>query len=71
MSDYTPTTDEIRLVWRGLVIDAQAFDRWLVEHDRKTGERAFGEGIEAASEDESFNFHTRCPNPYSPAEQRR
>ncbi|GAB3166945.1 hypothetical protein GCM10027059_26700 [Myceligenerans halotolerans] len=48
MSDYTPTTDEVRGAWvtarctRDEDIPGQVaeFDRWLAEHDREVAARA-------------------------------
>lgn len=50
MSDYTPTTDEVRACysyradWQSQE-DVEAFDRWLAEHDaevlREAGQRAY------------------------------
>lgn len=55
MSDWTPSTEQVRSHYvfnqsnqwdpeRG-----EAFDRWLVEHDRQVAERAWDEGYEAAA----------------------
>jgi len=51
MSDYTPTTEEIRNLvtdWVdvGGVVDGPEFDRWLAAHDREVAAKA----VEAAQE---------------------
>ena len=62
MSDYVPTTDEVRRQWAGSVDeygtwdgqaltagDAEvAFDAWLAAHDREVAARAWDEGVECA-----------------------
>ena len=55
MSEYTPTTGDIKLAWAvevdeighaAVVPDLVVqFDRWLVEHDRVVAERAWDEGF--------------------------
>ena len=71
MSDYTPTTEDIRRYfpsepstwvwldseWRPM--DRELFDRWLAEHDREVKAEAWDEGY---SVDRRFNAPT--PNPY-------
>lgn len=56
MSDYTPTTDEVRLEYMAVrwgksnivSFDARAeFDRWLAEIERAAAEKAWGEGTRA------------------------
>lgn len=46
MTDYTPTTDEVRYhatEYNGLGMDDGDFDRWLEEHDRQVAEKAYEE----------------------------
>lgn len=31
MSDYTPTTEEVRTAWYQLTINVDSFDRWLAQ----------------------------------------
>lgn len=57
MSDYTPTTDEVREAWADSRWDpfgerkwsdhAAEFDRFLAAHDREVAARAWDEGAEA------------------------
>ena len=40
MTEYTPTTEEVRLLvvdgrWNTGAVDAEMFDRWLAEHTRQ------------------------------------
>lgn len=44
MSEYTPTTDEIREVW-GRHSRYMEFDDWLAEHDRVVKSKAWAEGF--------------------------
>jgi len=56
VSDYTPTTDEVKNAWAGLqvavngkpyeVADAE-FYRWLADHDAEVAARAWEEGAKA------------------------
>lgn len=54
MSDYTPTTDEVRedfaYPWEGFKQDREgrlaAFDRWLADHDREAAARALEEAAD-------------------------
>jgi len=49
MTDYTPTTEEIRNRYLSEVFpeDEAEFDRWLAEHDRQVAEKAWGQGAAA------------------------
>lgn len=54
MDDYTPTTEEVRLLvvdgrWNTGAVDAVMFDRWLAERDREVAERAWAEGAQWAA----------------------
>lgn len=54
MSDYTPTTEEVRDTYEGVYAcgccampDEESlaqFDRWLAEHGRQVAEKAWDEG---------------------------
>ena len=52
MSDYTPTTEEVRARYNadefgesaGLNDPCPEFDSWLAEHERKVSERVWAEG---------------------------
>lgn len=48
MSEYTPSTDEVRGAWIALTYNntPEEFDRWLAEHDRKVKAEAWEEGKE-------------------------
>lgn len=57
MSDYTPKTEMVKtryaIAHGGLSDDeedvrADAFDRWLSEHDRQVAERAWDDAVEEA-----------------------
>lgn len=45
MTEYTPTTEEVRAD-ASRSIRGDWFDRWLAEHDRQVAERAWDEAIE-------------------------
>ena len=53
MDDFTPTTEDVRLIWivsqTGCTARAE-FDRWLAAHDRETAARAWDEGFEEPRE---------------------
>ena len=65
MSDYTPTTEEVRCMYmlcasypakalpdRNLIpskIALKQFDRWLAAHDREIAEKAWDEGFMRAN----------------------
>lgn len=75
MSEYTPTTERVRLRWLeayeyerdmpGKIRERYAdevlaqYDRWLAEHDRQVAERAWDEGYGSDEE-----CHTPRRNPY-------
>ena len=70
MSDYTPTTKEVREEYSITVIDgtvlparARAFDRWFTEEIRKAKHEAFAEGIYQAETDLEEGRET-FTNPY-------
>lgn len=55
MTDYTPTTDEVRINYIGTTAELAAdtpwrehrpaeFDRWLEEHDRQVAASAYEKG---------------------------
>ena len=59
MSEYTPTTDQVRQIYTQMCElaacvgerpfgGAGSFDRYLAEHDRKVAAKAWGEGAIAA-----------------------
>lgn len=52
MDDFTPTTEDVRLIWivsqTGCTARAE-FDRWLAEHDREVAEKAWDEGYDYAT----------------------
>lgn len=64
MSDYTPTTEEVRHGWKWR--DDDEFDRWLAEELRKVMVQAWQEGCRWASDDYSDEFETY--NPYRQGE---
>ena len=76
MSDYTPTTEEVRDHYasypgaRFTPETAEWFDRWLAEHDRQVAERAWHEGWRHES-DYLNEWGQFCPtascNPYREA----
>ena len=43
MSEYTPTTEQVRNAVRPYRIHPDEFDRWLAEHDREVRTAAFEE----------------------------
>jgi predicted acetyltransferase len=49
VTDYTPTTEEVRNHYLAIDEDRAEFDRWLAEHERKAKESAYAEGYVAAS----------------------
>lgn len=46
MSEYTPSTDEVRGAWIALTYNntPEEFDRWLAQHERKAKAEAWKEG---------------------------
>lgn len=75
MSDYTPTTEEVReeYVSQGwgpdgslyVENDPAAFDRWLTAHNRKIAARAWEEGWDACVEYMNGpDWGQSLPNPY-------
>lgn len=70
MSDYTPSTDEVRLVSTQLddVMMVSTFDRWLAEHDRQVAEAAWDEGfcaaLDAEIDDRGYGKPQYMENPY-------
>ena len=65
MEDFTPTTEDVRLIWiisqTGCKARAE-FDRWLAEHDREVAEKAWAEGHRQDAEGEDG---PRFENPYT------
>lgn len=68
MSEYTPTTEDVRedfaFPWYPDQIGDRtarvaAFDRWLSEHDRQVAERAWDEGHLVHGEDYRHNGSCR------------
>ena len=73
MSDYIPTTGEVRIAhWKGTafrsadhVREDAAFDRWLAEHDRKKQAQAWEEGYENGYKRATATVSSDVPaNPY-------
>lgn len=73
VSDYTPTTEDMRdayeRMWRSDWVEKRGpeFDRWLVEHDRQIAARAWHEGwmhdADYMNTWGQFCPHEKC-NPY-------
>lgn len=59
MSEYVPTTDEVRGVWAALVGNTESFDRWLQKHDSQTKAETWDEGY-------SVGFHDDQHQPNNP-----
>ena len=49
MSEYTPTTDDIRNTYAFLRVEADEFDRWLAAHDAEVKAEAWDEGYSAGN----------------------
>lgn len=80
MTEFTPTTEQVKESWCEPRTPAQAinfdyhydmeeaFDRWLAEHDRETSEKAWDEGYTKRGSDEWCRIFrqnfTRTKNPY-------
>ena len=64
MEDFTPTTEDVRLIWiisrTGCKARAE-FNRWLAEHDREVAEKAWDEGYDYAEGEDGPRFE----NPYT------
>lgn len=64
MTEYTPTTEEVRDRWGRDAISEDLrpewlaeFDRWLAEHTRQVAERAWDEGYRQGWGDRDEDFH--------------
>ena len=63
MSDYTPTTEQVRAfaLSFGGMRSPEHWDNWLAAHDREVAARAWDEGyddgIRAEARDAAFNPH--------------
>jgi hypothetical protein len=69
VSEYTPTTDEIRSGFLALHGHSpryeEAFDRWLAKHDRDVAAKAWDEGYEVGNDDGYGGGHTPAVDPKS------
>lgn len=70
MTEYTPTTEEVRDRWGRDAISEDLrpewlaeFDRWLADHDRQVAERAWAEGFVQATD---FMDDPALPTPLNP-----
>ena len=74
MTDYTPTTEEIRLRYSdsrhwGEELDAQ-FDRWLAEVKAQAWEKGYDAGLQRDQLSKSeFPYGTVNTNPYRKGEE--
>lgn len=77
MSEYTPTTEEVRARYgadefgysAGLSDPCPEFDRWLAEHDRQVKAEAWGEGWYAGYQyGMLMHGEYRTDNPYRQGE---
>lgn len=63
MSDYTPTTDEVRGIYNERVGNDIEFDRWLADHERKVAERAWLEGHAAGIDYQGDGWNSDAHDP--------
>lgn len=65
MSEYTPTTEQVRAFALGFggMRSPEHWDNWLAAHDRETAARAWDEGAEAGYDDAEAGREEKC-NPY-------
>lgn len=69
-TEYTPTTQDVRVAVFQQTGDDAAFYRWLAEHDRELSERRWDEGFDAGYDAELVRAATQYPvidqrvNPY-------
>lgn len=84
MSEYLPTTDDIKTIYaramsrvgREDIDHYSAFDRWIVEHDREVAAKAWEEGFEEPRECCGLCPKDSCPwdngqgGPSNPYEQK-
>lgn len=70
MSDYTPTTEEVRDAYAGhdfdYAIAGAQFDRWLAEVERAAAEKAWTDGWNEGVDFEVYvrDINQAGPNPY-------
>lgn len=77
MSEYTPTTDEMRFAWADRVNKhdqegAEEFDRWLAEVQREAAEKAWDECYYDTHEwysTKDETLYTAPENPYRKDEE--
>ncbi|WP_102508123.1 hypothetical protein [Sanguibacter massiliensis] len=75
MSDYTPTTEQVREAASpsgAVAVEPDAFSRWLAAHDRETAARAWDEGYTVGYGDGTDDRDPdESPNPYREEEADR